>query len=108
MHEEAVLHDLLRKVDEVARANGAPRILRVKLWVGALSHFSATSLRERWTLAVPGTVVEGAQLELEVSEDRSDPRAQGVVLVSLDAEPREEPPGKAPSPRRDSVRGPSS
>jgi hydrogenase nickel incorporation protein HypA/HybF len=92
MHEEAVLHDLLRKVDEVARANGASRITRVQLWVGALSHFSESSLRARWNLAVPGTVAEGARLELEVSDDRSDPRAQGVVLVSLDTEPAGEPP----------------
>ncbi|MGD0250499.1 MAG: hydrogenase maturation nickel metallochaperone HypA [Thermoplasmata archaeon] len=89
MHEKAVLRDLLRKVDEVARANGSSRLTRVRLWVGALSHFSESSLRDHWNDAVPGTVAEGAKLELEVSDDRTDPRAQGVVLVSVDADPTE-------------------
>jgi hydrogenase nickel incorporation protein HypA/HybF len=86
MHEKAVLRDLLRKVDELARTNGFARLTHVRLWVGALSHFSEASLREHWRDAVPGTVAEGARLEIEVSEDRTDPRAQGVVLVSLAGE----------------------
>jgi hydrogenase nickel incorporation protein HypA/HybF len=86
MHEEAVMRDLLRKIDEVARANGIPRVHRVRIWVGALSHFTESSLRDRWALASAGTVAEGAGLELEVSENRFDPRAQGVVLVSVDGD----------------------
>jgi hydrogenase nickel incorporation protein HypA/HybF len=91
MHEKAVLRDLLKKVDEVARANGFSRLTRVRLWVGALSHFSEATLREHWSDAVPGTVAEGAALDIEVSEDRTDPRAQGVVLLSVGGEPREGP-----------------
>ncbi len=94
MHEEAVLKDLLKKVDSVARAHGVDRVASVRLWVGALSHFSERSLRERWALAAPGTVARGARLDVVVSEDRSDPRAQGVVLVSLEPVPPE------PAPRR--------
>jgi hydrogenase nickel incorporation protein HypA/HybF len=91
MHESAVLNDLLKKVDEVARVHELSRVTRIRLWVGALSHFSESSLREHWNDAVPGTVAEGARLELEVSDDRTDPRAQGVVLVSLDGDPSEKP-----------------
>jgi hydrogenase nickel incorporation protein HypA/HybF len=85
MHEEATLRDLRRKLDDVARTNGVVRFARVRLWVGALSHFSEASLRGRWEETVVGSAAEGARLDLEISEDRSDPRAQGVVLVSVDA-----------------------
>ncbi len=86
MHEEAILRDLVGKVTEVARENGFLKVTRVELWVGALSHFSEGSLRTRWDLAVVGTPAEGCRLELELSEDTNDPRAQGVVLIALDGE----------------------
>jgi hydrogenase nickel incorporation protein HypA/HybF len=85
MHEEALLRDLLRKVDEVARDQGIPRVVRVRLWVGALSHFSEPQLRARWALAVPGTVAAEAELLVDVSLDPDDPRASRVILTSLDA-----------------------
>jgi hydrogenase nickel incorporation protein HypA/HybF len=84
MHEEAVLRDLVRKVEEVARANGAERVTRVRLWVGALSHLSETGLGERWALATRATPLEGCEVEVEMSTDARDPRAGGVVLRSVD------------------------
>ncbi len=85
MHEEAVMHDLVRKVDEVARANEVRSVRRVHLWVGALSHLTESGLRARWPLAALGTRAEGAELDLELSTDPYDPRAQSVILRSLDA-----------------------
>jgi hydrogenase nickel incorporation protein HypA/HybF len=87
MHEEAVLRDLLRKVEEVARSNGASRVTRVHLWVGALSHFSETTLCERWALATRATALEGSKVEVELSTDARDPRAGGVVLRSVEVTP---------------------
>jgi len=84
MHEEALLHDLLRKVEEVARGNGASRVTRIHLWVGALSHFSEAALRERWALATRETALDGSHLEVEMSTDPNDPRASGVILRSVD------------------------
>jgi hydrogenase nickel incorporation protein HypA/HybF len=84
MHEEALLRDLLRKVDEVARANGAVHVTRIQLWVGALSHFSEAALRERWSLATRETNLQGSRLEVEMSTDPHDPQADGVVLRSVD------------------------
>ncbi len=86
MHESAVFQDLMRKIDEVARANGLPRVQCVHLWIGALSHFTEASLREHWEFATLGTIAEGSRLEVAVSEDRFDPRAQGVVLVRVDGD----------------------
>jgi len=84
MHEEALLHDLLRKVEEVARGNGASRVTRIHLWVGAFSHFSEAALRERWALATRETALNGSHLEVEMSTDSNDPRAGGVILRSVD------------------------
>jgi hydrogenase nickel incorporation protein HypA/HybF len=84
MHEEALLRDLLSKVEEVARANGGTPVTRIHLWVGALSHFSEAALRERWSLATRQTSLQGSRLEVEMSTDPNDPRANGVVLESVD------------------------
>jgi hydrogenase nickel incorporation protein HypA/HybF len=86
MHEEALLTDLHRKIEELARAQGAHRIVRIRLWVGALSHITERHLREEWPRVVRGTAAEAAELEVETSDDPHDPRAQGVVLASLSIE----------------------
>ncbi len=84
MHEEALIRDLVQKIDAVARAHGAEHVTRVRLWVGALSHLGGTDLGARWALATEGTRAAGSRLELTVSDDPRDPRAGGVVLESLD------------------------
>lgn len=86
MHEEALLRDLVRKVEEIARSHGSARVGRVRLWVGALAHLSEDQARHRWATLTQGTVAEGSRLEIELSSDLADPHATGVVLRSLDAE----------------------
>ncbi|MCI4372039.1 MAG: hydrogenase maturation nickel metallochaperone HypA [Thermoplasmata archaeon] len=83
MHEEALLRDLRRKLQEVARVEGDLPIRRVRLWVGALAHVTPTALRLRWPEVVAGTPAEGGRLEIDVSEDTADPDAQGIRLVEL-------------------------
>jgi hydrogenase nickel incorporation protein HypA/HybF len=87
MHEEALLHDLFRKLDEVARENGSGRIRGLTVWIGGLSHLTEEQLRARFPDAARGTAAEGARLEVQHSTDLTDPRAQGVVLVSVDVDP---------------------
>ncbi|MCI4340118.1 MAG: hydrogenase maturation nickel metallochaperone HypA [Thermoplasmata archaeon] len=98
MHEEALLRDLLRKTGEVAAANGATRVRSLTVWVGALSHLSDSQFRARFALAAEGSVAEGAQLRIERSEDVSDPRAQGIVLVSVEVSPGPGAPSSAARP----------
>lgn len=94
MHESALLRDLRRQV--LATADGRP-VTRVRLWVGALSHVTEPMLQEHWAELVDGTPASGATLDVEVSADLDDPRAQGVVLRSLDvAEGSAGPTGRAP------------
>ena len=90
MHEEALLRDLMRKIEEIARANGSVRVRRVRVWIGALSHLSEQQLCRGWSDRTQGTVAEGSVVEVELSHDRTDPRAMGVVLKSIDTE--DEPP----------------
>ncbi len=84
MHEEALLRDLLRKIDEVARENEALRVTRVRLWVGALSHLAEAHLAERWAMSTVGSIAEGSQLDVTFSGDPGDPRANRAVLESID------------------------
>ena len=84
MHEEAMLRDLVRKAEEVARREHAGRVTRVRIWVGARSHLAGPELEGRWAHAVRGTVLEGARVDIEVSSDRTDPNAEAVALRSLD------------------------
>jgi hydrogenase nickel incorporation protein HypA/HybF len=83
MHEQALLDDLVRKVEDVARIERLERITRVRVWVGALSHLSCSHLNSEWPRASRGTRAEGSTLETELSTDLDDPRAQSVVLLSL-------------------------
>lgn len=86
MHEEAMLRDLVRKAEEVARQEGAGRVTRVRIWVGARSHLAGPELEARWADAVRGTPLEGAPVAVELSTDRTDPNAEAVVLRSLDVD----------------------
>ncbi|MFZ0829580.1 MAG: hydrogenase/urease maturation nickel metallochaperone HypA [Thermoplasmata archaeon] len=83
MHEEAMLQDLRRKLVEVTDREGVPRVARVRLWVGALSHVSEDQLRRQWPRVVDGTAAQSAALEVTASRDIEDPRAQGLVLLSI-------------------------
>jgi hydrogenase nickel incorporation protein HypA/HybF len=87
MHEEAILRDLVRKAEEVARREGGGRVTRIRLRVGARSHLAGPELEARWAHAVTGTALSGAKVELELSEDRNDPNAESVLLLSLDVDP---------------------
>ncbi len=84
MHEEALLRDIVAKVDEVARRGGGRPVTRIRLRVGALSHLTAAWLVERWPLAARGTLGEGAVVEVSSSSDPTDPQAQSVLVESID------------------------
>ncbi|HXY12693.1 MAG TPA: hydrogenase/urease maturation nickel metallochaperone HypA [Thermoplasmata archaeon] len=86
MHEEAMLRDVVRRAQDVARSEGGRRVTRVRLWVGARSHLGGPELTARWAHAVTGTALAGASVEVELSRDANDPNAETVMLRSLDVE----------------------
>ena len=87
MHERALLDDLLREILAVAAREGASRVTRVEVWLGALSHFTPEHFREHFEDAARGTPAEGASVAATLDRDLADPRATGIVLVAVDVSP---------------------
>jgi len=88
MHEASLMANLMRQIDEVAQAEGASRVIGVSVWLGALSHMSAEHFTEHFDRAAPGTIAEGARLDVTVSEDPRHANAQDILLEKLEVEVR--------------------
>ena len=86
MHEAGLVNGLIRKIEALARADGARKVTAVDIWLGALSHMSAGHFEEHFVQAAAGTIAEGAALSVQTSVDIGDPRAQEIVLRSIDVE----------------------
>jgi len=86
VHEFSLMNDLMRKIETIAREQNAPRIVSVKVTLGALSHISAQHFREHFVQAAAGTVAEGARLDIAELKDATDPRAQDILLESVEME----------------------
>jgi hydrogenase nickel incorporation protein HypA/HybF len=84
MHETALVRDVVRRIEDLARATGARRVIGAKVWLGALSHLSAEHFREHFAIAARDTRAAGAALDITVSQDPDDPHAQHVRLESID------------------------
>lgn len=86
MHELSLMADLMRKIDAIACDQNARRVSRIKVILGALSHLSAAHFREHFEQASRGTLSQGAELDITVATDARDPRAQDIVLDSVEVE----------------------
>jgi hydrogenase nickel incorporation protein HypA/HybF len=86
VHEQALIAALVRQLEVVAATEDASRITAVQVWCGALSHFTPAHFREHFERAAAGTVAEGAEVTVDVSEDATDPDASGVRVVSVEVE----------------------
>jgi hydrogenase nickel incorporation protein HypA/HybF len=92
VHERALMNDLMREIEAVARADEATRVTRVTVRLGALSHFTPEHFREHFVDASRGTLAEGAEVDAVLEEDLDAPHAAGVVLESVEVEvPDREP-----------------
>ena len=83
MHEKALMDDLLTKIVAVSEAEGGAPVTGVKVWLGALSHFTPEHFRDHFGEAARGTPAEGADVDATLDDDLADPRASGVVLLSV-------------------------
>lgn len=86
MHEASLTTDLLRRIAEIATAEKAVRVAQVSVWLGALSHMSAAHFAEHFERAAAGTIAEGADLRVTVSDDIGHAQAQDIVLESVELE----------------------
>jgi hydrogenase nickel incorporation protein HypA/HybF len=86
MHEHGLMNGLMRQIRAVAAAEGARKVVKVSVWLGALSHMSPEHFAEHFVDAAAGSLAEGAELDCEVSDDPGDPRALDVVLKTVEVE----------------------
>ncbi len=86
MHEKALMDDLVREIESEAKLAGATRVTRIRVRLGALSHFTPDHFREHFEHAARQTVADGAAVETELQLDPTHAEAQGVVLESIDVE----------------------
>jgi hydrogenase nickel incorporation protein HypA/HybF len=86
MHEQALMRDVMAKIEGVALADHAKRVTRVRVRLGALSHFTPEHFREHFDDASRGTVAEGAEVDAVLLDDLSDSNAAEVVLESVEVE----------------------
>lgn len=88
MHERALMDDLVRKVLAVAEAEGAESVARIRVRLGALSHFTPEHFVEHWVDASRGTMAEGAEADATMDGNLTGEAAQGVVLESVEIHER--------------------
>ncbi len=86
MHEASLINALMRRVTDVAAEQGGTRVVGLDVWLGALSHFSPEHFREHFEEASRGTLAEGADLRMTLSDDIAHRDAQSVVLESVEVE----------------------
>ena len=91
MHETHLTNDLVHHLEELAADEGATRVTRISVRLGALSHFDPGHFREHFADSAAGTVADGAEVDAEVDPDPTAPGAQGVLLESVELEPEESP-----------------
>ena len=84
MHERALMEDVVRKVLAVAEAEGAGSVTRIRVRLGALSHFTPEHFVEHWVDASRGTIAEGAEVDATMDGDLAGEAAQGVVLEAVE------------------------
>jgi hydrogenase nickel incorporation protein HypA/HybF len=83
MHEASLMKNLMKQIDEIAQAEKAKAVTEVHVWLGALSHMSAAHFTEHFEESSAGTIAEGAELQIVVSDDIRDPNAQAILLQSI-------------------------
>jgi hydrogenase nickel incorporation protein HypA/HybF len=65
MHEVGLAGDILRMVEDTAAREGGARVRRLTLQAGALAGVEVGALRFALESMVPGTCLEGAQVEIQ-------------------------------------------
>ena len=86
MHEKHLTEDLVRRLEALAAAEGGTHVTRIRVRLGALSHFTPEHFREHFDDAAAGTLAEGAQVEAELDTDPTAPGAQSVLLETVELE----------------------
>jgi Zn finger protein HypA/HybF involved in hydrogenase expression len=83
MHERGVFQNLMRKIDSVARAEGASRVTQITVRLGPALRLTPEHFQEHFDWESRGTLAEGAKVRIEDwAEDDGD--AAAILLESVD------------------------
>lgn len=66
MHEQGLINDIMNKIIAEAQKHKAKQVLKVKVCIGQLSHFTPESFREHFYHAAAGTLAAQATLETAI------------------------------------------
>ena len=86
MHEQALMKDVMRAIEEVALFGGATRVTRVTVRLGSLSHFTPEHFRQHFADAAHGTIAQDAAVDAVLDDDITDARARDVFVESVEIE----------------------
>ena len=86
MHERHLTEDVVHKLEDLAKEQGGVHVTRIRVRLGALSHFTPEHFREHFEEAAAGTLAEGADVQAELDTDPTAPGAQGVLLETVELE----------------------
>ena len=86
MHERALMRDVLARVDQLAVEEGAVRVTRIDVRLGALSHFTPEHFCEHFDDASRGGVADGALVVATLGPDVADVHAADVIVESVEVE----------------------
>jgi hydrogenase nickel incorporation protein HypA/HybF len=84
MHEASLMKNLMCQIEEIAVGEGAAKVTSVKVWCGAFSHMTEDHFAEHFNQAAAGSIADGAALDVTISDDITDDRAQDILLESID------------------------
>jgi len=84
MHEWGLMKALVRRVEQIAAAEHATEVTRVRVGIGALSHLTPEYLESHFAEAARDGVAAGAILDVVQDSDQSSADAQDVRLISVD------------------------
>lgn len=86
MHEHSLIKNLLDKINQLAEQQQGRKIAAVNIQLGALAHISAAHFREHFEHETAGTALADIRLKIEELADINHPRAQDIVLESIEFE----------------------
>ena len=84
MHETGMIRGLINQIEKIANDNGGKKIKSVKIKIGALANITASHFTEHFVAETPGTIAEGAKLEVVQMTDIKDLNAQDILIESIE------------------------
>ncbi|MDQ5908456.1 MAG: hydrogenase nickel incorporation protein HypA/HybF [Pseudomonadota bacterium] len=80
MHEMALADSILNIVEDTARQQGAVRVTEVRLEIGELANVESAALQFCLEAALPGSLAEGARVELLIIPGRGQCLECGEIV----------------------------